>query len=75
MEGIDPLVGKPNAVLTDCGYVNSKAIERLERDGYDLYMPVSAEGNDERRYDFRPRREKPPRTVTAPGMCEDYTTI
>lgn len=75
LEGIDPSVGKPNAVLADCGYVNSEAIERLERAGYDLYMPVSAEGNNERRYDFRPPREKPPRTVTDPRLVAMQTKM
>jgi transposase len=69
LQGVDSTVGKPIAVLADCGYVNGDAMERLERDGYDLYVPVTSEyGNSERRYDFRPPSEKKPRAVTDPRL-------
>jgi transposase len=65
LQGVEATVGKPSVVLADCGYVNGDAMERLERNGYDLYLPVTAEdGNSERRYDFRPPREKKDRVVT-----------
>jgi transposase len=76
LHGVDPTVGKPSAVLADCGYVNSEAMERLEREGYDLYLPVTAEaGNDARRYDYRPPREKPPRVVTDPRLVAMQTKM
>jgi transposase len=76
LEGVDPTVGKPSGVLADCGYVNSEAMERLERKGYDLYLPVTAEaGNDARRYDYRPPREKPPRVVTDPRLVAMQTKM
>jgi transposase len=69
-------VGKPGVVLADCGYVNGDAIERLEGNGYDLYLPVTAEdGNSERRYDFRPPREKKSRIITDPRLVAMQTKM
>ncbi len=59
LAGIDPAVGRPHTVLADTGYVNGDAMERIEKSGIDLYIPTSSEdGNNERRYDFRPPKEK-----------------
>ena len=76
LQGVDAAVGRPTAVLADCGYVNGDAMERLERDGYDLFIPVTAEaGNNQRRYDFRPPRDKQPRTVTDPRLVSMQTKM
>jgi hypothetical protein len=76
VQGVDLSLGKPNAVLADCGYVNGDAMERLAREGYDLYVPVTAEyGNSERRYDFRPPSEKKPRAVTDPRLVAMQTKM
>lgn len=76
LQGVDPAVGRPTAVLADCGYVNGDAMERLEQDGYDLFIPVTAEaGNNQRRYDFRPPRDKQPRTVTDPRLVSMQTKM
>jgi transposase len=76
LQGVDPTVGKPSAVLADCGYVNGDSMERMERKGYDLYLPVTAEaGNNDRRYDYRPPREKPPRVVTDPRLVAMQTKM
>jgi transposase len=76
VQGVDSTLGKPSAVLADCGYVNGDAMERLEREGYDLYVPVTAEyGNSERRYDFRPPQEKQPRVVTDPRLVAMQTKM
>jgi hypothetical protein len=73
VQGVDPTVGKPSAVLVDCGYVNGDALERA---GYDLYVPVTSEsGNSERRYDFRPPSEKKPRPVTDPRLVAMRTKM
>ena len=59
LQGIDPSIGKPKAALADNGYLNGDAIERLEDSGVEVYMPVTSEdGNNERRYDFRPPKDK-----------------
>jgi len=76
VQGVDPTVGEPSAVLADCGYVNGDALERLKRAGYDLYVPVTSEyGNSERRYDFRPPSEKKPRAVTDPRLVAMRTKM
>jgi hypothetical protein len=51
-------------------------MERLERAGYDLYVPVTSEyGNSERRYDFRPPSEKKSRAVTDPRLVAMRTKM
>jgi hypothetical protein len=76
LQGVEATVGKPSVVLADCGYVNAEAMERLERNGYDLYLPVTAEsGNSERRYDFRPPREKKARVITDPRLVAMQTKM
>jgi transposase len=70
LAGIDPSIGIPNAALADNGYVNADAIERLQRpqneggQGLDIYIPVTPEdGNNQRRYDYRPPKENKPTVV------------
>jgi transposase len=76
LQGVEAAVGKPSAVLADCGYVNGNAIGRLEGNDYDLYLPVTAEeGNSERRYDFRPPKEKKQRVVTDPRLVAMQTKM
>ena len=59
-----PRFGRPKAALADNGYLSGDAIERLENAGYDLYIPVTSEdGNNERRYDYRPPREPKKKTI------------
>ena len=69
VHGIDPVVGAAEAVLADNGYVNGDVIDRLENAGIDVYMPVTSEdGNHERRYDFRPPKEKKPKSICDPRL-------
>ncbi len=50
-------LGKPEAVLTDAGYVNAEAFGRLEREGVEIYCSVHREdAHSERSYDFRPTK-------------------
>ena len=59
LAGIDPSIGKVEVALADNGYLNGDAIERVEQSGIEVYMPVTSEdGNNVRRYDFRPPKEK-----------------
>ena len=49
-------LGKPEAVLADAGYVNGDAIERLQKEGVEIYCSVHREdAHNERHYDFRPQ--------------------
>ena len=69
LQNIDPAVGKPEAVLADNGYINGDAIERLESSGFDVYIPVTSEdGNNLRRYDFRPTKPQKSKTISDPRL-------
>jgi hypothetical protein len=69
LQNIDPAIGKPEAVLADNGYTNGDAIERLESSGFDVYIPVTSEdGNNLRRYDFRPPKPRKPKTISDPRL-------
>jgi len=69
LQNIDPAIGKPKAVLADNGYCNGDAIERVESSGVDVYIPVTSEdGNNERRYDFRPPKPRKPRAIRDPRL-------
>jgi len=57
----------PQRILADAGYASSNTFEKLE-DEVDLYVAVSAADHGERRYDFRPPREKPPKKITNPRL-------
>ena len=66
---IDPQIGAPKKILADSGYVNIDAIESLENAGMEVYVPVNSEsGNHERRYDFRPPKEKKPKAIRDPRL-------
>ena len=52
----------PQRILVDAGYASSDTFEKLE-DKVDLYVAVSSADHGERRYDFRPPREKPPKKI------------
>jgi transposase len=52
-------LGKPESVLSDAGYVNAGAFERLEEQGVEIYCSVHREdAHSERRYDFRPKKNR-----------------
>ena len=69
LQGIDPAIGKPTAALADNGYINGNAIERLQDSGFDVYIPITSEdGNNLRRYDFRPPKERKPKPITNPTL-------
>ncbi len=71
VHNIPASVGTPDQVLADTGYANADTIERLERDGHDLYVAVSRNaGKGQRRYDFRPESvsARPEKNITDPRM-------
>ena len=63
------MIGKPKAVLADNGYINGNAIERLQSSGFEVYIPVTSEdGNNVRRYDFRPPKMRKPKKISNPNL-------
>jgi hypothetical protein len=53
---------KPQAVLADHGYVNGPILERIQNQGIEAFVALSAQAHERRRYDLREqkqRREKP----------------
>lgn len=61
-------IGKVEAVLADGGYVNAKAIERVEEQGVEAYVAISDEEQNVRRYDYRPPREGKRKVVKDPRL-------
>ncbi len=65
-------IGKPKAALMDAGYVDAKAIERVEEElGIDLFVSVHREdAHSERKYDYRPKKqsERPTKAVKDPRL-------
>ncbi len=71
VNAIPASVGTPDKVLADTGYANADTIERMEKDGKDLYVAVSRNaGSSQRRYDFRPESvtARPEKNITDPRM-------
>lgn len=71
VNNIPASVGTPDKVPADAGYANADTIERLEKDGKDLYVAVGRNaGDSERRYDFRPESAtaRPEKNITDPRL-------
>ncbi len=71
VDNIPASVGTPDKVLADTGYANADTIERMEKDGKNLYVAVSRNaGSSQRRYDFRPESVtvRPEKKITDPRM-------
>ena len=69
VNNIPASIGTPDKVLADTGYANANTIERMEKDGHDLYVAVSRNtGSSQRRYDFRPESvsARPEKKITDP---------
>jgi hypothetical protein len=68
VETVPESIGTVEIVLGDGGYANAPLIERLERRGIQVYVAISDEEQNVRRYDYRPPRERPPKTVKDPRL-------
>jgi len=68
VEAIDPKIGKPGIVLADGGYVSTDVIRRFASrdDGPELYLAISADDHDIRRYDYRPPPKPKKKTIKDP---------
>ena len=56
LETVSPEVGSPTTVLADAGYARKKLITRFDSDpdAPELYLAVTGDDHDLRRYDYRP---------------------
>jgi transposase len=61
-------IGRVEKVLADGGYVNAKAIERVEEQGIEAYVAISDEEQNVRRYDYRPPRVRKRKVVKDPRL-------
>lgn len=56
VHAVEEKIGRPTRVLADTGYMNANAMERLEKEGFDLYVAVDrGENHGNRDYDYRPK--------------------
>ncbi len=67
LENVVQSVGAVRGMLADGGYVNAEAIERVQQK-VDLYVAISSEDNNYRRYDYRPPKETPTKKVVDPRL-------
>ena len=67
LEGVTQAVGPVQRLLADGGYVNAEAIERVQQK-VDLYVAITSEDNNYRRYDYRPPRTRPAKKVVDPRL-------
>jgi transposase len=67
LESVTKAVGPVQRMLADGGYVNADAIERVQQN-VDLYVAITAEDNNYRRYDYRPPKKQPAKRVVDPRL-------
>ena len=67
LENVRGTVGPVRRMLADGGYVNADAIERVQQK-VDLYVAITAEDNNYRRYDYRPPKKQPAKRVVDPRL-------
>jgi len=67
LESVVESVGPVQRMLADGGYVNAEAIERVQQK-VDLYVAITSENNNYRRYDYRPPKTRPAKKVVDPRL-------
>jgi transposase len=67
LESVTEAVGPVQRMLADGGYVNADAIGRVQQK-VDLYVAITAEDNNYRRYDYRPPKKQPAKRVVDPRL-------
>ena len=67
LQNVVQSVGAVRGILADGGYVNAEAIDRVQQK-VDLYVAISGEDNNYRRYDYRPPKETPAKKVVDPRL-------
>ncbi len=61
-------VGQVQRALADGGYVNAEHFDSLESEHVEVYVAVSGEDPNKRKYDYRPARERPRKKVSDPRL-------
>ena len=61
-------VGEVQRVLADGGYVNADEFDELKKENVEVYVAVTGEDPNKRKYDYRPPRERPRKKVTDPRL-------
>jgi len=67
LKAVTEAVGPVQRILADGGYVNADAFDRVQQK-VDLYVAITSEDNNYRRYDYRPPKQKPGKKVTDPRL-------
>ncbi len=67
LHSVDGSLGTVQRMLADGGYVNAEQIESVGST-VDLYVAITSEDTSQRRYDYRPPKESPPKKVTDPRL-------
>jgi len=57
-------VGEVQRVLADGGYLNADEFDELKKEKVEVYVAVTGEDPNKRKYDYRPPRERPRKKVT-----------
>ena len=61
-------IGAVEVVLADCAYVNADAFDRLQEHKVEVYVPVSGEDQNVRKYDYRPPSKRRHKKVNDPRL-------
>ena len=75
VQSVDPSIGVVQRVLADGGYANANSFDTLEQQGVELYVAITREDHNERRYDFRPPSSRPFKKVTDPRLVPNGTRM
>lgn len=68
LRSVPPSLGTVQRILADGGYLNAQAIGAIEGQGVEVYVAISDEEQNVRRYDYRPPKEKKPKKVSHPTL-------
>jgi transposase len=68
ISSVPETIGSVDTVLADGGYVNAEVFDRIEKRGIEAYVAISDEEQNIRRYDYRPPKERKPKTVKKPQL-------
>ncbi len=68
VQSVDPSIGMVQRALADGGYANADSFDTLQQQGVELYVAITREDHNERRYDFRPPSSRPLKKVTDPRL-------